>query len=438
MRLRTLPSRLIAAGLLPAILVACGGPPPPTIDTVTSLPGDRQLLLGAAVNNTDRDYELLLLKPGDPTLRAWQLQGGRGLTEDGSSCQSSEDAQVWDAASRTLTITGCFGDQGGLNIVSADGQVTNLARTILLPEMDPATQSSTQSILRDGAVELPSGVEYLKHFRRAHHSDTFAFTGYIWGGTVGDVQHYIYVVDPQNRVTTYGEAWDFEAIEHIRWAPDDSGLSFIGASRPDGEFYQRVYYLDLASGAVEELSDANVLIDSTVEFTSDGGVVFAGAGADEGAAPAIYFAAPGADATPLVSLDAIPQSESWRGKFLLSPDGARVAFVAERDNPATPWTLYSAELSSGAIRDLLPPALQVQRSGTTDGADSPYPQLLAWHPDGQEVVFGSSLTGHCNNFNAAGVVNCTQQVYAVPTDGGAPAYLSEAHLTTVGFAIWVE
>jgi hypothetical protein len=436
MRLRTVLSRLGAVGLLASLLAACGGPPPPKIDTVASLPGDRQLLLGAAVNTSDRAYELLLLKPGDPTLRAWQLQGGRGLTEDGNSCQSDEDAQVWDGASRTLSITGCFGERGGLNVVGADGAVTNLARTVMLSEADPATGSFTKAILRDGAVELPAEVEYLKHFRRANQSDSFAFSGTVYGSEPGEHRTYLYIADEQNRVTAYGEGWIFEAIEHIRWASNDGGISFIGGTRTEEEFHKRVYYLDLGSGAVEELSDVEVLIDSTVEFAGDQEVIFAGAA--EGDAPAIYAAAPGAGARALVSLDAIPASESWRGGFLLSPDGSRVAFAAERDNGATPWTVYGADLAGGAIRDLLPPDLQVQRTGTVDGADAPYMQLLAWAPDGRSVAFASSLAGHCNNFNAGGVVNCTVQVYSVAADGGGPAYMSEAHFTNIGFALWVE
>jgi hypothetical protein len=437
MHLRPLLTRLVGFGLLPSLLVACGGPAAPKIDTVTSLSGERQLVLGTAVSGAERDYELLLLTPGDPALRAWQLQDGRGLSEDGSSCQSAQDAQVWDAASRTLMITGCFGDQDGLNVIGADGVVANLAREVSLSEPDPLTGSFSRTILRDGAVELPSGVEYPGHFRHAHHSDAFAFAGSIYGSQPSEHRTYLYVADDQNGVTAYGDGWVFSEIAHLRWAPDDSAISFIGATRTDDDFFQRAYYLDLQSGAVEELSDVNLLIDSTVEFTTEGAVVFAGA--DEGAAPAIYLAAPGgAGATPVVSLAAIPENQSWRGRFLLAPDGTRVAFDAQRDNPTTPWTLYSADLGSGAIRDLLPPDLQVQRSGADDGADSPYAQALAWDADGRAIVFASSLAGHCENFNAGGVVNCTRQIYSVAADGGAPVAMSETHLTTVGFAVWVE
>jgi dipeptidyl aminopeptidase/acylaminoacyl peptidase len=418
-------ARMAGFALLVTLLVACGGPTPPEIATIASLPSGRHLVIQAEIYNTDLPSEFFVLKPGDSTLSKWQVQ-----VEKASWCTGLGDSEIWNAADRTLIIGGCFYDQSGLNVISADGLVTNLA-TIEGTQRENSAVMDIAYSLRGGAVQLPSGVEHLSYYRHAQHHNAFAFTGTIYVGEPGKATPHIslYVVGEDDRVTAYGEAMNFSEMSELRWSPDDSAISFIANSR--------FYRLDLGSGTIARLSDVDALIDSSAEFTADGGLIFTGR-AGAGAVPAFYHVAAGeSTATAVVALDNIPQIEDWRGEFLLSPDGQQVAFEARRDNPATEWTISVADLSSGAIRDLLPSDLQIQRTGV-EGAEGPYPTLLAWSPDGQQLVFSSNITGYCNNNNAGGVVNCTRHIYAVPAGGGAPGRLSETHLESVSYAIWVE
>ncbi len=421
----------VAVILIMILLVACGGPSPPELTTIAELPAGRHLLINAGLTNSELIDEYFVLQPGNPTLLHWSFLGERD-----SACSLREDYAAWNASNRTLMIGGCFGGTSGLNRVSAAGQVTNLA-TLVMTQREGSLIADFSYPLREGAVQIPNDVS-LKFYRHANQREAFAAAGTISRGEPGQATPHtsLYVIDEANEVSIYGEDFNFTEISWIDWSPDDAMLSFVGTARNANGLSNQAYRLDLVAGAIEQLSTAEVLIDSPTFFTADGAIIFAGQ-EEPDAVPALYVAAAdAATATPAVSLATLPNSPTWRGGFVLAPNGRQVAFTARRDNPTTPWTIYHADLGSGAIRDLLPPDLAIERTGAA-GAESPFPQLLSWDAAGQELVFSSNHAGDCYTTPAGGTA-CSQHLYAVNTTGNTLTRLSETHFTGVKFALWAE
>lgn len=424
-------ARTVGVLLLAALISACGGPPPPELTTIAELPSGKHLLINAGITNSDLFDEYFVLQPGNPELLHWSFLGERD-----SACSLLEDYAAWNATNRTLIIGGCFGGASGLNRVSADGRVTNLA-TLMLTQREDGQVADVSHSLREGAVQNPSDVS-LTFFRHANQREAFTAAGTISLGEPGQATPHasLYVIDEANEVWIYGEDFNFTEISWIAWSPDDTMLSFVGSMRNENGLHNHAYRLDLADGAIEQLSTAEVLIDSPTHFTADGAIVFTGQ-EEPNAAPAFYVAeAAAATALPTVSLADLPNSAAWRGGFVLAPDGRNVAFTAQRDNPTTPRTIYHADLANGTISDLLPPDLAIERTGAT-GAASPSPQLFTWDAAGTELIFSSNHAGDCRTTPAGGAV-CSQHLYTVSTTSNTITRLSETHFDSIKFALWAE
>lgn len=400
-------------GLVPllGLLAACGEPPPPPVARVSSLPPGELILLGAGLAGPQEAHSFYLVDPTSGALSAWELQGGRGISEGGSTCFNLADQQRWDAGRRQLVYSASLGCAQGLYHISADGAV---AQQTLAP--------------------LPAAVEN----QRLHISAPdggVAVVGTIYQ-TPSPSSDYLYVAQPGGGWAVYGEGMGFEQINHLRWSPDSRSLAFIADTRPGGVYERRAYRVDLDSGELYALSQDQALIDAVPAFAPDGSVVFAGAAA-EGAPPAIYWADPGAEAFPIVDLGGVPGAEFWRGALTLSPDGRLAAFSGERANPTTASTVYAADLESGELRDLLPGDQADERSGDSpEGAPAIEP--LAWSPDSQQLLVVAEFAGVCSTQPMTGGVSCTSQLYRLPASGGAPTRLGDAELNGASFAIWAE
>jgi hypothetical protein len=405
--------RLLALIPLLALVAGCAEPKAPPLARVASLPDNELILLATAPYNSSDEHGFYLLDPASGALSAWQLQGGRGIVENGSSCYTADNQQRWDPERRELVFSASLGCVEGLYYIGADGAVKQ--------EPLPA---------------LPAGVEYPQHHISAPDRSASAVTGVIYrqpAGTGGD--RYIYVAEPGADWTSYGAGMGFEEIYYLRWSPDSRSLAFVAGIRSGDGFHRRAYLLDLERDKLRALSQDEALIDSEPIFTPDGAVIFTAAA--DGAPPAIYLAEPGAEAFPIVDLGALPNAASWRGELTLSPDGRLAALEAMRDSPTTPRTIYVADLESGELRDLLPADQPVERGGEAT-QEAPGISPLVWSPDSLRLLAVADFAGICYEIPVSGAITCSDQLYTLPADGGAPSRIGDAQLIGASFAFWLN
>jgi hypothetical protein len=395
-----------------AMMLGCADTPP--VPVLTTLPPGEQIILAAAPPEASWNAAFHVVDPASGTLSVWQLQAGRGLTENGASTITRSDQQRWDAARRALYYGGSLGTTPGYYRIDADGAVTPMTATPPSAGVDRWGLHPVQAPTRDG----------------------FALIGTIAKRPLGTgTIERLFVSDPQGTWTSYDEGMGFESIDFVRWSPNGQQVAFFAGTRPDGVWQYRAYRLDLVHGALQRLSEAQALSHSPPVFRPDGALVFATASADESDA-AIQLAQPGATAEPVIRLDA-QAGQRIGGKGLrLSPDGRWVALAGTRANPVTPGTVYLGDLATGAVRDLLATDQPVSQTG--DLGPKPEIGVLAWSPDASRILVWASFDSTCKIQPVSRAIGCNQILYTLPLDGGQASRLGPMQFASIRFALWVD
>lgn len=211
----------------------------------------------------------------------------------------------------------------------------------------------------------------------------------------------IVLIDPESGISTplvdrHGAG--FEGSLHMAWSPDGSRLAYTDRSGGDSP---GLFVLDLATGAVRDLTQG-VLRAHSPAWSPDGSqIAFTGIGFPAGYE--IYVVAP--DGSGLRRVTDHPDNgvdgaytPNW------SPDGSQIAFS---------WNRYDRETeseSSGIAVVDLETVEQTKVTDTPDVDESP-----VWSPDGSRIAFLRKVAGGA-------------QVFVVNADGSGERSVSDAGL----------